>query len=182
MLYFDRIDASEGIDVKKTSASKGGDICHYWYLLNYRLKFQANVCNRCHDLLIMYTKLCDIAVLNIKRSDYHCIMNLISKNEATGRSYGQTKGPARHEETWWWKDGVSNSVSEKQKLWKEWEQGNTCMENYLEAKKKARRTVYQAKWKAEKNRFGNIRPRDYQKYDVFKTAKRVVKTNQGFIS
>ena len=56
------------------------------------------------------------------------------------------------------------------------------MEKYLEAKKKARRTVYQAKWKAEKNRFGNIRRRNYQKCDVFKTAKRIVKTNQGFIS
>ena len=29
MLYFDRIDASEGVDVNKTSASKECDICHY---------------------------------------------------------------------------------------------------------------------------------------------------------
>ena len=29
MLYFDRIDVSEGIDVNKTSASKECDICHY---------------------------------------------------------------------------------------------------------------------------------------------------------
>ena len=34
MLYFDRIDVSEEIDVNKTSASKECDICHYWYLLN----------------------------------------------------------------------------------------------------------------------------------------------------
>ena len=102
--------------------------------------------------------------------------------EATDGSCGQTKGSAKHEETWWCKDGVSNSVSEKQKLWKEWEQGNTCMEKYLKAKKKAKRTVYQAKWKAEKNRVGNIRRRDYQKCDVFKTAIRMVKTNQDFIS
>ena len=31
MLYFDRIDVSEGIDVNKTSASKDYDICNYWY-------------------------------------------------------------------------------------------------------------------------------------------------------
>ena len=31
MLYIDRIDVSEGIDVNKTSASKECDICHYWY-------------------------------------------------------------------------------------------------------------------------------------------------------
>ena len=29
MLYFDRIDVSEGIDSNKTSASKECDICHY---------------------------------------------------------------------------------------------------------------------------------------------------------
>ena len=28
MLYFDRIDISEGIDVNKTSESKECDICH----------------------------------------------------------------------------------------------------------------------------------------------------------
>ena len=32
MLYIDRIDFSEGIDVNKTSASKERDICYYWYL------------------------------------------------------------------------------------------------------------------------------------------------------
>ena len=35
MLYYDRIDVSEGIHVIKTSASKDCDICHYWYFLNY---------------------------------------------------------------------------------------------------------------------------------------------------
>ena len=29
MLYFDRIDVSEGIDFNKTSESKECDICHY---------------------------------------------------------------------------------------------------------------------------------------------------------
>ena len=66
MLYYDRIDVSEGIDVNKTSASKECDICHYWYFLNYSFKFQPNVCNRCHDLLMMSMNLSDIAILNIK--------------------------------------------------------------------------------------------------------------------
>ena len=35
MLYYDKIDVSEGIDVNKTSASKECNICHYWYFLNY---------------------------------------------------------------------------------------------------------------------------------------------------
>ena len=82
MLYFDRIDVSEGIDVNKTSASKECDICHYWYFLNYSFKFQPNVCNRCHDFLMMSINLSDIANLNIKGSDYCCIISLITKNEA----------------------------------------------------------------------------------------------------
>ena len=49
MLYFDRIDVSEGIDVNKKSASKECYICHYWYFLNYSFKFQPNPCKRCQD-------------------------------------------------------------------------------------------------------------------------------------
>ena len=83
MLYYDRIDVSEGIDVNKTSASKECDICHYWYFLNYNFKFQTNVYNRCHDLSMMSINLSDIIpILNIKCSNYHCIISLISKNEA----------------------------------------------------------------------------------------------------
>ena len=31
MLYYHKINVSEGIDVNKTSESKECDICHYWY-------------------------------------------------------------------------------------------------------------------------------------------------------
>ena len=82
MLYSDRIDISEGIDFNKTRASKERNICHYWYFLNYSFKFQPNVCNRCHNLLMMSINLRNIAILNIKGSDYCFIVSLISKNEA----------------------------------------------------------------------------------------------------
>ena len=52
MLYYYGIDVSEGIDVNKTSKSKECDVCHYWRFLNYSFKFQQNVCNKCHDLLM----------------------------------------------------------------------------------------------------------------------------------
>ena len=82
MLYFDRIDVSEEIDVNKTSASKQCDICHYWYFLNYSFNFQSNVCNGCHDLLMMSINLSDSAILNNEGCDYCCIIRLISKNKA----------------------------------------------------------------------------------------------------
>ena len=80
-LYYDRIYISKRIDGYKTSALKECDICHYWHFLNRSFKFQPNVCNRCHDLL-MSMNLSDIAILNIIASDYCCIISLISKNEA----------------------------------------------------------------------------------------------------
>ena len=82
MLYFDRLDVSEETDVKKTSASKESDICHYWCFLYHSFKFQPNACNRCHNLLMMYINLSGIVILSIKGSDYLCIISLISKNEA----------------------------------------------------------------------------------------------------
>ena len=65
MLLYDKIDVSEGIDANETSASKECDVCHYWYFLKFSFKFQSNVCNRCHDLLMMSVNLCDIAILNM---------------------------------------------------------------------------------------------------------------------
>ena len=82
MLYYDRIDVSEGINVNKTSEWKKCDICHYWYFLNKELKFQPFVCNRYHDLLMMSMNLSNITILKIKNADYGSIIKGISKSEA----------------------------------------------------------------------------------------------------
>ena len=82
-IIFNRIDISEGTDVDKTSESKDCDIYQFWYFLNNSFKFQPNVCNRCHNLLMISMNLSDIAILNIKGSDYHCIISLISKYKVT---------------------------------------------------------------------------------------------------
>ena len=47
MLYYDRIDVPEKIDVNKTRRSKECDICHYWCFLNKGFIFQPRVCNGC---------------------------------------------------------------------------------------------------------------------------------------
>ena len=61
MLYCDRLEVSEGIDVDKTNALKKCGICHHWYFLDKRFKF----CNGCHDF---YDK--DIPKAN---SNYNCL-------------------------------------------------------------------------------------------------------------
>ena len=81
MLYYDRIDVFEGVDVNKTSKSKQCDIQHYWYFLNKGFTFQPYVCKRCHYLLMMSKNLKNIAILNVKGADYCCIFSGISKSE-----------------------------------------------------------------------------------------------------
>ena len=82
MLHYGRTDVSEENDINKTSGSKNCHFFQYSYFLNYTFNFQTNVSNRCHNLLMMPINLSDIAILNIKGSDYFCIISLISKNEA----------------------------------------------------------------------------------------------------
>ena len=52
--------------------------------LNKGVKFQPNICNECHDLLIVSMNLSDIAILNIKTTEYCCIISGISKSETIG--------------------------------------------------------------------------------------------------
>ena len=55
------------------------------------------------------------------------------------------KVSARHKETWWRNDDVSNSVSKRWKLCKEWKQGNTSKEKYLEAKNRIKKNCLPGK-------------------------------------
>ena len=82
MTYYDRIEVSEEIDLNTTNESKECDMRHYLYFSNKGFKFQPNVCNGCHDLLMMSISLGHIANLNIQGSDYHCIINRTSKSDA----------------------------------------------------------------------------------------------------
>ena len=82
MLYYDRINGSEGVDVNKTSKLKKCNICHYCYSLNKVFKFEANARNGWHDLLIMSINVSNIAISTIKGTDYRCIISRINNSEA----------------------------------------------------------------------------------------------------
>ena len=81
MLYYDKIDVTEGTDVNKTSKLEECDVGHCWYFLNKGFMFRPNVCNRYHELLMISMNLSDIAILSIKGADYCWIISGISKNE-----------------------------------------------------------------------------------------------------
>ena len=82
ILYHDRIDLAEGIDVNNTSESKEYDICHHWYFLDKGFKFQSYACNGWHDLSMMSMNLSNIGILKIENANYHCVITGISKSEA----------------------------------------------------------------------------------------------------
>ena len=82
MLYYDRIEVSEEIDINKTSALKEYDICHYWYFLDKVLKFQQYICNGCHNVLMISINFNDFAVLNTDGADYCYIINRTSESDA----------------------------------------------------------------------------------------------------
>ena len=68
MLYYDRIDISEGIDIDKTSARKKCNLVTSGIFLNKGFKFQLYVCNRCCNSLMMSMMNLsdDVAILKLK--------------------------------------------------------------------------------------------------------------------
>ena len=85
MLWYQKINISEGTDVNKTSESKECGLCHYWFFKDIGFKFEEHVCNKCHDLLTIAYSLKDIAILNAKGDTFRCILMGISKNEGLKR-------------------------------------------------------------------------------------------------
>ena len=72
MLYYDRIDISEGIDLAKRNKSKACMICHYgFFKILYGMV-----------LMILSVNISDTAIITIKNVDYCCIIHNISKSEA----------------------------------------------------------------------------------------------------
>ena len=82
MLYYDRTGVPEGFGIDKTRTSKECDSCHYWYFLDKGFKFQLDVCNGCHDVLMVSINLNDVDNWNIWAVDYCCIINGTSKSDA----------------------------------------------------------------------------------------------------
>ena len=72
MLYYNRIDKSEGIDLAKSNESKECMICHYLFF-NRGFKFQDSVCNGCHDLTMLCFNISDITIIIAKNVNYRLL-------------------------------------------------------------------------------------------------------------
>ena len=94
--------------------------------------------------------------------------------DTTNETCGKTKKRHHKRETWWWNDEVNSAIAEKRWFWKAWTQGGG-KEQYLHAKRNAKRTVYTAKKTAEEKKFSDLKP---GMDDIFKIAKQLRKDNQ----
>ena len=84
MLEYYRIDISEGIDVNTTNASKKKcDICHYWYFLDKRFKYEPCLCNVCHNLMQKAKNFNNVMIVSAKGNDYRTHYWYMSKDNAT---------------------------------------------------------------------------------------------------
>ena len=101
---------------------------------------------------------------------------------------GKTKGPPRHKETWWWTEEVSKVVEEKRKCYNKWhkakekesDEQDALKDEYVEAKKRAKKAVIAAKRKKRKEFAEQLNTAE-GKQKVFKIAKQMVKKNKDAI-
>ena len=68
MLYYERINISEGVHPNKSNRSRECMNCHHWVFDN-RFKFQDSICNDCHNLTMLSLNIRDIAIITVKNVD-----------------------------------------------------------------------------------------------------------------
>ena len=98
---------------------------------------------------------------------------------AADRVCGWTKGPPRHEATWWWNDEVDRAIKEKRRLFGIWRSGGS-KENYLAAKRRARKEVYKAKRREEEAMADRLERADAGG-EVFRVARQILRANRDIV-
>jgi hypothetical protein len=99
---------------------------------------------------------------------------------------GESKGPSRHKETWWWNDECNQVVEEKRKLFvvmKESEKGEDRQKAevdkvaYKQAKRRAKTVIGKAK-ESESKRWCESVEASHRKGEVFRVVKQMKKRNR----
>ena len=82
----ERIDISEGIDIRKTSDLQECRIQHHYrYFFKINFNYQRLACNGCQILLQKYLSFNDIAIFIVRKNDYKINFWFISKSKPVNR-------------------------------------------------------------------------------------------------
>ena len=99
--------------------------------------------------------------------------------KATDLVCGWTRGQPKHAVTWWWNAEVESAINEKKRLYKMWKKGGS-KEEYLVAKRRARRVVYRAKTVAQTPLLESLNSREGRN-KIFKVAKQMKNENRDIV-
>ena len=83
MLEYDRIDISEGIDIKKCKeTSRECSLCKFYYFLNKNLSYGPYLCNGCYDMSLKEISMQNLAIINHNGNAYRVNFAFMSKKDA----------------------------------------------------------------------------------------------------
>ena len=84
MLEYDRIDISEGIDIKKCKeTSRECILCKFYYFLDKNFNNGPYLCNGCYDMSLKVISMKNLAIINHNGNHYCVNLAFISKKDAS---------------------------------------------------------------------------------------------------
>ena len=84
MLEYDRIDISEGIDIKKyKETSRECSLCKFYYFLDKNFSYGPYLCNGCYDISLKAISMQNLAIINHNGNHYRVSFAFISKKDAS---------------------------------------------------------------------------------------------------
>ena len=83
MLEYNRIDISEGIDVKECNdTSRQCRLCKFYYFLNKNFNYQKYLCDGCHDISTKASSMQYLAIIYHRGNAYRINFVFMNKNDA----------------------------------------------------------------------------------------------------
>ena len=83
MLEYDRIDISEGIDIKKCKeTSRKCSICKFYYFLEKNFNYGPYLCNGCYDMSLKVISIKILTIINHNGNIYRVNVAFMSKKDA----------------------------------------------------------------------------------------------------
>ena len=83
MLEYNRIDISEGIDIKKCEGtSRERSLCKFYYFLDKNFSYGPYLCNGCYDMSLKAISMQNLAIINHNGNYYRFNFACMSKKDA----------------------------------------------------------------------------------------------------
>ena len=83
MLEYNRIDISEGIDIKKCKGtSRECGLCKFYYFLDKNFSYGTYFCNGCYDMSLKVISMKNLAIINHNGNYYRVNFAFMSKKDA----------------------------------------------------------------------------------------------------